>query len=576
MPKIQRKPLVIVAFIGLVSLSASAQKIIATLPMERSPRGTVVNKITNKVYVVNQCGTDPDCQSNGTVTVIDGATLSTATVAVGISPSGINNPIAVNQATNKVYVANACGNVPLCRSNGTVTVIDGATLATTTVSVGFNPQSVAVNEQTNKIYVVNACGNDGSCRSNGTVTVIDGATLATMTVDIQFSAYWTYSSVGVNPQTNKIYVTNPCGTDPNCNSNGSVTVIDGATLSTTTVEAQRTPEQLAINTVTNKIFIANGSMSVTVLDGNTLSTATVPIGFPINGIAVNQVTNKAYVVGNGMTVIDGQTLGTQSIQFGVEPYVVVVNSVTNKIYVTDDYWHYVSAIDGSDLSYMNVDVQGGPLGAAVNEVTNRIYVANSCVDQGYGCGLGATGSVSVMDGTPPTALQFVPLTQPCRAVDTRPEKGGGGPIQGGTHQDFPISGAPNCGIPASAAAYSLNVTVVPQGYLSYLTVWPTGQPQPSVSTLNSLDGRIKANAAIVPAGASGDVSVYATDTTNVILDIDGYFAPVSGSTLAFYPLPPCRIADTRKDTFPPGLGSPYLTGRQERPFPILNATACNI
>jgi hypothetical protein len=94
--------------------------------------------------------------------------------------------------------------------------------------------------------------------------------------------------------------------------------------------------------------------------------------------------------------------------------------------------------------------------------------------------------------------------------------------------------------------------------------------------LNSLDGRIKANAAIVPAGASGDVSVYATDTTNVILDIDGYFAPVSGSTLAFYPLPPCRIADTRKDTFPPGLGSPYLTGRQERPFPILNATACNI
>src|SRR5664280_994571 len=224
MPKIQRKPLVIVAFIGLVSLSASAQKIIATLPMERSPRGTVVNKITNKVYVVNQCGTDPDCQSNGTVTVIDGATLSTATVAVGISPSGINNPIAVNQATNKVYVANACGNVPLCRSNGTVTVIDGATLATTTVSVGFNPQSVAVNEQTNKIYVVNACGNDGSCRSNG-----------------------------------------------------SVTVIDGATLSTTTVEAQRTPEQLAINTVTNKIFIANngtGSMSVTVLDGNTLSTAT--------------------------------------------------------------------------------------------------------------------------------------------------------------------------------------------------------------------------------------------------------------------------------------------------------------
>ena len=56
------------------------------------------------------------------------------------------------------------------------------------------------------------------------------------------------------------------------------------------------------------------------------------------------------------------------------------------------------------------------------------------------------------------AQQFVAIT-PCRVVDTRPQYGGGGPIQGGTHQDFPISGAPNCGIPASAAAYSFNVTV---------------------------------------------------------------------------------------------------------------------
>ena len=39
--------------------------------------------------------------------------------------------------------------------------------------------------------------------------------------------------------------------------------------------------------------------------------------------------------------------------------------------------------------------------------------------------------------------------------------------------------------------------------------------------------------------------MYVTDTTNVILDINGYFAPVTGSTLAFYPLPPCRVADTR-------------------------------
>jgi hypothetical protein len=98
---------------------------------------------------------------------------------------------------------------------------------------------------------------------------------------------------------------------------------------------------------------------------------------------------------------------------------------------------------------------------------------------------------------------------------------------------------------------------------------------PVLPTLSS-DGRIKANAAIVPAGASGEISVYASDTTNVIVDVNGYFAPVSSSTLAFYPLPPCRVADTRHSTYPRGLGPPYLTGGRERAFPILNATTCNI
>jgi hypothetical protein len=87
--------------------------------------------------------------------------------------------------------------------------------------------------------------------------------------------------------------------------------------------------------------------------------------------------------------------------------------------------------------------------------------------------------------------------------------------------------------------------------------------------LNSLDGRIKANAAITPAGYQGDVSVYVTQTTNVIIDIDGYFAPVGGSALAFYPLAPCRVADTRNSNFPPHLGTPHLSGGMDRDFPVL-------
>ncbi len=170
-------------------------------------------------------------------------------------------------------------------------------------------------------------------------------------------------------------------------------------------------------------------------------------------------------------------------------------------------------------------------------------------------------------------LQFVAVT-PCRVVDTRWAPGplGGPEIQGQTSRDFAL---PNgvCSIPNTAAAYSLNVTVVPHPTLGYLTVWPTGQPRPVLSTLNSPNGRVKANAAIVPAGDNEAISVFATDNTDVVLDIDGYFVPATSSTLAFFPLTPCRVADTRWPNGP--LGGPTLQGRAERDFPVLSSS-CNI
>jgi hypothetical protein len=156
-----------------------------------------------------------------------------------------------------------------------------------------------------------------------------------------------------------------------------------------------------------------------------------------------------------------------------------------------------------------------------------------------------------------TGLRFVPVT-PCRLVDTRNNPGpfGGPALAGGAVREFNIPQQPVCGIPAAAAAYSLNVTVVPTtGNLGFLTVWPTGQAQPFVSTLNSIDGRIKANAAIVPAGAGGAISVFVNNATQLVLDINGYFIDpaINGQSLAFYPLTPCRILDTRNPNSGPAI-----------------------
>ena len=173
-------------------------------------------------------------------------------------------------------------------------------------------------------------------------------------------------------------------------------------------------------------------------------------------------------------------------------------------------------------------------------------------------------------------LRFVPVA-PCRLVDTRNVDGpfGGPSIQGGSSRSFPIPLQTSCQIPATAAAYSLNVTLVPLTgeAVWFLSIWPTGEGQPNVSTMNSYDARFKANAAIVLAGNQGAVSVYVSNTANVVLDIDGYFEPASGSNLAFYALKPCRVADTRWANGE--LGGPYLQAKQERMLPVLKST-CGI
>lgn len=102
----------------------------------------------------------------------------------------------------------------------------------------------------------------------------------------------------------------------------------------------------------------------------------------------------------------------------------------------------------------------------------------------------------------------------------------------------------NCGIPSTAQAYSLNVTAVPHGTLGYLT-WPTGETQPNVSTLNSTAGAVTANAAIVPAGTSGEVSIFVSNNADVVLDVNGYFAPPGAGGLSLYTVAPCRVIDTR-------------------------------
>jgi hypothetical protein len=216
--------------------------------------------------------------------------------------------------------------------------------------------------------------------------------------------------------------------------------------------------------------------------------------------------------------------------------------------------HVSSATTASSCGvYTNTATASAPPARPISTIANSTTVV--CVNNG-------------------PALRFVPVT-PCRVADTRLAAGpfGAPALATNTARNFAIPAGP-CGIPANAAAYSLNMTVVPLAPLGFLSVWPAGQPQPVVSTLNSGDGRVKANAAIVPAGVNGAITVFASNPSHVIIDINGYFVPAVGvQNLAFYPVTPCRVADTRigAGTF----GGPAMAPNVARNFPV-PASSCGI
>jgi hypothetical protein len=139
---------------------------------------------------------------------------------------------------------------------------------------------------------------------------------------------------------------------------------------------------------------------------------------------------------------------------------------------------------------------------------------------------------------------------------------------GGTARSFPVP-ASSCDVPMSAQAYSLNITVVPPGVVGSLTAWPTGTATPQTTTLNAPSKDIVGNAAIVSAGTAGAINVLASNNTDVVIDINGYFAPPASQGLTFYPVTPCRVADTRTGFgFVKPFGPPSLVAKATRNFPV--------
>ncbi|MEZ5205715.1 MAG: hypothetical protein R2690_01745 [Acidimicrobiales bacterium] len=123
-----------------------------------------------------------------------------------------------------------------------------------------------------------------------------------------------------------------------------------------------------------------------------------------------------------------------------------------------------------------------------------------------------------------TGTMFTPVV-PARILDSRNGLGA---------QTTPWPAAPTSrtvkvgglgGVPATASAVALNVTVTGPTAPSHLTIWPTGQAMPTASNLNFVAGQTVPNHVVVKLGSGGSLNVLNNSgNAHVIVDVVGWYS----------------------------------------------------
>ena len=110
-----------------------------------------------------------------------------------------------------------------------------------------------------------------------------------------------------------------------------------------------------------------------------------------------------------------------------------------------------------------------------------------------------------------------------RLIDTREESSR---VDPGEVLRVPVmgrAGVPGEGAGSDVVGVALNVTAVGPVGPGFLRVWPCGSPKPETSSVNYLAGGVEPNAVVVPVDSTGEVCVSSLVTSDVIVDVSGWF-----------------------------------------------------
>jgi hypothetical protein len=160
-------------------------------------------------------------------------------------------------------------------------------------------------------------------------------------------------------------------------------------------------------------------------------------------------------------------------------------------------------------------------------------------------GIGRASAAIEVNPKQAVGAAFTAVT-PARIVDTR-TPGGGGAFAAGESRVFSVAtdggGAPV--VPDGAVAVAYNLTAAGPGAAGHLRVMPGDVAETSASVVNFRSGESIANAAVVRLSADRTIRVYAAATTQVVIDVVGYYLPSGGAL--FTPLTPVRTYDSATD-----------------------------
>ena len=178
--------------------------------------------------------------------------------------------------------------------------------------------------------------------------------------------------------------------------------------------------------------------------------------------------------------------------------------------------------------------------------------------QAQGAGFPATPTMPTVPGA------FVPVG-PTRILDTRP----GTVAPNGT---LVLTVGGRAGVPTSASAVVLNITVTRPTAPGYITAYKAGTPRPKASTLDFATGQTVANLVIAPISSDGKVALTSMSggTVQLIADVQGYYlggTPTANG--AYVPLTPTRLLDTRPGSVAGGADvTVQITNRAAQPTNI--------